>query len=683
MKREDFIKQAIAAGKDKEEIRKVYASIEASGGFDDQVFEQKQPEPVSRETPEQQQQRAEPIWNSQTGEIVPENVGPYYKKGIQNLAQKPYETLFPGAASVEGKGFVPAVKRNALGALDVLGWPDRVIDYASGGAFERGKQTIGEAIDKVPGEGKISDLVRGNLKTGADIATSPTTYVGAGTIKNLLTKETPETISKAMAKKSGVAFNPLKNEVGSVTIKTAEDLIPDIDDLEKTIASSKPESKLNYKKIRDIVGEPPKRGFNNPLIADDEAVLLAQRELPGETPFPEVMRQAYSAKVNRLKGGREALTPFEVASAEKAIPALNKIDSMRKEVGKIKGELISNADEYLVATNQFVDATPIQQKLIKTIENNFGARISPDGTIADAAGKAIKDSSDKITIKKMFNVVNKLGKESTLGQVDGVISDLWAMFENKPVSQTRQMLSTADGIGKGVRSDLKQLRNSYIENAIDWGGADQFLGKDGVTRLKNSLTNYENYTRLEDRLNRMLGQITDRSTGVPQKGASAMKAALVSNARGENKAVFDMVKQITGTDLLKEAAKAEVAMKAVGDSRAADLLKDVGIISSAARGDKIGTLAKMGQKGIEKFTGEKPDQLLRYYYKMQGKKSPTGLTIGELASKPKKTSALSSESGATSRTIREASESVGKKINPLKNNRGSIGAAAANRNKRK
>lgn len=645
MKREDFIKQAIAAGKDKEEIRKVYASIEASGGFDEQVFEQKQPEPVSRETPEQQQ-RAEPIWNSQTGEIVPENVGPYYKQGIQNLAKKPYETLFPGAASVEGKGLVPAVKRNALGAFDVMGWPDRAIDYASGGAFERGKKTIGEAVDKIPGEGKISDLVRGNLKTGADIATSPTTYVGAGTIKKLLTKETPETIAQAMAKKSSVPFKPLKNQTGGITIKSASDVIPDIDEMEKSISSYTPEQKIKFKTIKESVGSPPKKGVRNLLISDDEAKLLSQKELSGETPFPEVLRQAYSAKVNRLKGGKEALTPFEIAASDKAIPALNKLDQMRKEVGRIKGDLVRNADEYLISTNQFVDATPAQKRFKEMVRDNFGAIIDGNGKIIDAPGMTIKDSADKAMIRKMYGIVEKLRPESTLGEIDGVISDLRNIVEHSKVSQTRQMNTIAEGIGKAVRNDLKNIRMDYIENSVDWGGAGQFIGQEGAEKLKNSLVNYERYTKLEDRLNRMLGQVTDNSTGVPQKGASAMKAALASNARGENKAVFELVKDITGIDIQRAAAKAEVAMKAVGDSRANDLLKEAGIISSAARGDKIGIAAQIGRKGVEKFTGEKPDQLLRYYYKSQG------------------------------RTIREASESAGKKINPLKNNRGSIGAAA-------
>ena len=59
MKREDFIKKAVASGKPKDEIRKVYDAIEASGGFDDQVFEQKEPKQAA--PVQQEPQRAEPI----------------------------------------------------------------------------------------------------------------------------------------------------------------------------------------------------------------------------------------------------------------------------------------------------------------------------------------------------------------------------------------------------------------------------------------------------------------------------------------------------------------------------------------------------------------------------------------------------------------------------------------------
>lgn len=631
-----------------EAITQMQQFRDKGGIFDDEGPSTTPPVQAQKQQTDTEQGRPQPIWGKQSGELVPENVGPYYKQGLKNITQQPFQTLFPGASSVQGKGIVPAVKRNVSAIGDVLGWPDRAIDFASGGAFERGQQTIGEAIEKIPGERGPARFGKDVLHAGAGMATSPSTYVTGGVLKKAFAKETPESITRQLGKRLATEYKPLSGQTGSVRIKSGKDLIPDVDDIERSMGSQDiMPKKIKYKDIKKQVGGPPKRGLRGSLIADDEAALLSQVDLPGETPFPDVLRQAHSAKINRLKG---ELTPFETASANKAIPALKKIDKLRKEAGKIKGDLVDNADEYLIATNQFIDATPVQQKFNVLLRDNFGAVINSKGQVVDAAGKAIKDSSDKLVILKMKRAIDKLRPESTLGEIDGVISDLRNMVEHQKVSQTRQMNTIAEGIGKNIRGDLKTLRNNAIENSVDWGGADQFLGKAGSEKLRSSLVNYERYIKLEDRLNRMLGQVTDATSGVPQKGASAMKAALVSNARGENKAVFEMVREITGIDLLKEAAKAEVAMKAVGDSRAYDLLKEAGVISSAARGDKLGILLKTGQKGIEKIVGEKPDQLLRYYYKMQqrGRKTTaniqprpaynrsfagsdrTGVTIGEL-----------------------------------------------------
>jgi hypothetical protein len=157
--------------------------------------------------PDAGESRPQPIWNRQGG-IETENIAPYYKQGIKNLAQRPMETIFPAASSVKGKGVGAGIKRNLMGAADVLSIPDRAIDYASGGAFERGKNTLGEYIDKIPGKGMVGKAVKGNIKTLADIATSPSTYVGAGAIKNALGKETSEKIiekgGKALAKQSSL-----------------------------------------------------------------------------------------------------------------------------------------------------------------------------------------------------------------------------------------------------------------------------------------------------------------------------------------------------------------------------------------------------------------------------------------------------------------------------------------------
>lgn len=543
---------------------------------------------------------------------------------VEEFAGKP-EYLLRTAGAIGATVGEPAGVISELGMKSFGRWTGGKVDPEKAVGPLVGKILESKPVQKVIETwGKIPEAGQEDIKSIGGLLELGGIYKGIKLLDKLddLPLEKLDDLSSTGKK----LVKPLLNERGSIKFSSADDVIPDVDDVERAVeqAAQLPK-KTSYKKIRDVVGEPPKRGIRNPLIADDEAMLLAQPELPGETPFPEVLKRAYSAKVNRLKGGKEALTPFEIAAAEKAVPALNKLDKMRREVGKIKGDIIQRADDYLIETSQFADATPIQNKFNQLLRDSYGAIVDKSGRLKDAPGMMIRDTADKPTIQKMYRIVNKLRKETTLSEIDNAITDLRNVVEHQKVSQFRQMNTIAEGIGKNIREDLKKLRISYIEDAVDWGGADDFLGASGVEKLKKSIVNYDRYSRLEDRLNRMLGQVTDAGTGVPQKGASAMKAALVSNARGENKGVFQLVKDITGIDLQREAAKAEVAMRAVGDTRADDMLKDLGIMKDVSIGSKYGAIAKLGQKGVEKFTGDKPDQLLRYYYKMQKKKK-----IGDL-----------------------------------------------------
>jgi hypothetical protein len=118
MKREEFIKRAIAAGKPKEEIRKVYESIEASGGFDDQVFEpETPPEPVSRETPQQQQE---------PGFFDKNVVQPI--SGFADRLQKRSDAVYAPTALGEAAGTKPGTVADAI-----VGTPERATRLVLGG----------------------------------------------------------------------------------------------------------------------------------------------------------------------------------------------------------------------------------------------------------------------------------------------------------------------------------------------------------------------------------------------------------------------------------------------------------------------------------------------------------------------------------------------------------------------
>ncbi len=440
-------------------------------------YEAEQPEPVSRETPDpqqdRQQQRAEPVWDKQTGEIVPENILPYYKQGIQNLAKKPYETLFPGSASVEGKGVIPTVKRNALGAFDVLGWPDRAIDYASGGAFERGKETIGGAIDKIPGTGKISDLVRGNLKTGVDIATSPSTYVGAGTIKNLLTKETPETIAKAMAKKSGV----------DAYIKKGVDK-----GIKPTVRN-----KSNYTAMKNFEA---KAGEAVKTIAENKNNLNLVDEFGEKIPRPRSAAEMAQAIEQTKKSIYKEYHQMAVEAGEKGAQAnigdvidnLNKVSNdikynpqirdyareMVDEVSELQGAAPEIIEERIKDLNQslagFYDGRVSKAKaqIDASVANQMREQL--DKSIAEAAGEGYQALKNKYgalkAIEKEVNhraIVN--ARKASKGVAD--LTDIFTGGDLIGGVLTMNPAMIGRGVaGRGIKEIYKAINNPdrYIDN---------------------------------------------------------------------------------------------------------------------------------------------------------------------------------------------------------------------------
>lgn len=441
----------------------------------------------------------------------------------------------------------------------------------------------------------------GGIKTGENVAKR---LVGEGSV---LKESGPKGVVKALV-------DPLKNETGSVSPNKPY-TIPDIDDIAdvEDAAKSVVDLPKNMGEIKKNIGQPPKKGIRNYALTVDEQEFLSKPESLTETPFPVVMQQASLAKQKRFEG---VLTPLDKAAADKGGEALKLISSKKSEIGKIKGDLVDAADDYLIATNQFADATPIQQRFVELVRDRLGAQFDERGRLVDAAGRIMNDSAEKGLIIKMARTISKLRPETTLKELDDVVMDLRNMVEHKKSSQTKQIFTKADGIGEAVRGDIKNLIDDHLENSVNWGGADDFLGKEGAATLKGSLRDYANIAKIEDRLNRGLGEVVDPVTGQAKMGASLLKSSLMSNSDRGTKALFRAVNDLTGIDLMKEAAKAEIAMKAVGDDRINDLLKEAGAIRSFVQGDKLGGLLKLGESGIKKLvTGEKPDQLLRYYYK--------------------------------------------------------------------
>ena len=103
----------------------------------------------------------------------------------------------------------------------------------------------------------------------------------------------------------------------------------------------------------------------------------------------------------------------------------------------------------------------------------------------------MRDSGDALMLKKVYRTINKLGPESTLKQIDGVISDLRNLITPKKASEAKLKATIADRIALQLRDRLMRMRDDYIRNSVDWGGAESFIGEASANRLQTAIRNYD------------------------------------------------------------------------------------------------------------------------------------------------------------------------------------------------
>jgi hypothetical protein len=422
----------------------------------------------------------------------------------------------------------------------------------------------------------------------------PAKMIAQKTGKPILDKLGKTKFAKKVDNIVDIAKKPLRNSDGVV------DFVPDIPDIDDAASAAKAAR-----------AKAPKRGLREKKVSTSEQNLLAIPEAETVTPFDKMMKKAQDAKDHEYEG---VLTPLDEAAAEQGNKALQALGKMKNDIGTKKSELIDAANTYLIQTNQFQDTTPIKKKLAELVDKRFGGQFTKGGKIVDAPGDLLRDSAEKGLIQEYATVLDKLGPNATLKQLDGAIMDLRNMVDHKKVSEVKQINTIAEGIGQSLRDDLVKMRDNFIENSVDWGGAEEFIGANGSKRLMKSLRDYANISKIEKRLNSGLSEVVDAQTGQTKRGASLYKSSVMSNT-GDARALFRAVKDLTGYDLQREASNAMIAMNAVGDHRAGDLLKELGVVGAIARGDKTGALLKLGQAGGNLVLGDKKKQLLRYYNK--------------------------------------------------------------------
>lgn len=525
--------------------------------------------------------------------------------------------LFPLSSSItegEKPSLGRTVKANLGAGLDIVSAPFRGLDALVNEGSKITNPLVNKALgsklvpwdeakeavrDKIPGG---DNIVSNNLRTGVDMALSPSSYFGGLGVKQLAT--TPERLAaQKLEKQMAIDLTPkkplieqLRSEEGAIRLPGGKDSeIPDIDELANAADESSKEI-LTPKQVKQMVGEAPRRGVLS-RVPDDAATLLSEPIGEKDTPFTDYAVQARKAKQNMRE-----MTPLDMAGA-KGVQALKEVSKIKSDIGKKMEEALKPIQQEHYTKGTLLSSQPIKQRWGEAVEKYLGAKFDDSGNIVAAEGREITDPAESALFKQLNSKIKGLSNGITIKELADTKTAVRRLVENHKASMAKPINTTAEAAGKDVNGLIDQIIMGYA------GPEYEALSR-----------NYNNVQKIESQLSRRLGEITDKDKGTARMGASLMKSAVQSNSDRGSKALFDAVRKVTGIDLIKDAGYAETAMKAIGDSRVNDLLQDVGGIKQAvAAPGAAGKILKGAEIAYDKLRGDRLDELIKYYNSVHNK----------------------------------------------------------------
>jgi hypothetical protein len=367
------------------------------------------------------------------------------------------------------------------------------------------------------------------------------------------------------------------------------------------------------KKAAREVDVAPKSGMLSTLDARERNILY---EPVGEKdiPFPE-----YGVQAKKSMANARELSAMDM-SGIKAKKAFDELDAIRSETGAKKGALIREADQYSINNSNYVKTHSISKTWDDLLRDRGGVTFDARGNLRTAPLRVNKLSGEQGMIKEINAIVNQIGRAkknlSTPLQLDDAKAAIRNIVENYKASQAKSINTITEGIGKKVISEIDNTLSSWAN-------------KNGFSDLSILNKRYGELKHMTDFLNKRLGEVVDAETGQTRMGASLMKSAVMSNSDRGSKALFEQIKNETGHDLIKDAMFAKIAMDAVGDTRATDLLRSMaetkGFVKDISNATLLGTALNVGAKTIGKLRGDKLSQLINYYNKVHSKGKPINL----------------------------------------------------------
>lgn len=298
MKREEFMRQAIASGKSKDEVKRIYDAIEADNGFETEETEQSPPE--------------EKIPTGRNLFSLPDNV----EKAI-------FPTSGTQATGERAKGLEGSLKQGAMAGLDALSLPTRVLGTLAGYDISDPKSAVlrpaiewtNKKIDKLPAPKKGMTLPMVGNPMGATIPAAdyrvplkgtsefigttlsdPTLYLGL--LKRLIAKPLQGTATKIESSVLGKGNKKLLGKQGLTSEQAAKNALEENvgGNLKGTVKKVNKKAVKLDDKIDQIISDYEAANPGATLSPDDAVMRVRDRiTRPGSDPLvfgktPEVKK---------------------------------------------------------------------------------------------------------------------------------------------------------------------------------------------------------------------------------------------------------------------------------------------------------------------------------------------------------------------------------------------------------
>jgi hypothetical protein len=489
--------------------------------------------------------------------------------------------VFP-LSSMVTEGMKPGIGRTVLSNLavvpDLVSSPFRALDegvqagskilnpmFGIKGSWNEGKEQVANLI---PG----NNIVSRNLRSGVDMALSPSSYVGGGMIKKLTTA--PEKILAQKLEKELVAKPLTLKDIRKGANATVETPAGEV----------------------ATIGTPPKQGL--PFVRDldvSERRIMAEQKAEGTIDFGEYAKQA-EIKKRDLKQ-RE---PFELAGMNFK-KAFDEVNQIKKQAGKdIENVINTNKDVV-------VDISDVKDNFLQLVNDRLG-EIKKGAIASDKAGA--KEAEE--IANELLNLPNSISAKDAIN----LKRNLQNRVNYTAEGQLKPVNSVLDGIVKNTAGSL----DGKLDNLLD--------GYKAANEKYSTITNTVNDA------SRRLGKEINTDLGLTKHGASVMKRAIESNADSGIKELFRMIKEQTNGkyDLFQDAAYASIAMKNSGDLN--QVQKAISLNSAVMGAKGGGDISAAVEKGLnvakgirEKTSGGKLQRVNDWYNKQQKKY----VTLGDLS----------------------------------------------------